>query len=102
MTTYWERWSALAFLTTLMQPDDGGDLVVTPRPAWMASAACSKAGIADYFPTKGRAPTTARAVCAGCSVREECLDYAMADESLSGVWGGMTERERKAMRRSVA
>ena len=99
-STYWERWSALSFLTQLMQPDDRGAIVVKPRPKWMASAACSRAGTADWFPRKGRAPTTARAVCQSCPVRAECLAYAMADEDLAGVWGGTTERERKAMRAS--
>ena len=98
MASYWERWSAVVFLTTLMQPDDRGSIVVTPRPAWMASAACSRAGTADYFPTKGRAPTAARAICRSCPVQAQCLDYAMADEDLAGVWGGTTERERGAMR----
>ena len=100
MSTYWERWSALSFLTQLMQPDDRGSVVVKPRPAWMASAACSRAGPADYFPTKGHAPTAARVVCASCPVQAQCLDYALAHEDLAGVWGGTTERERKAMRAS--
>ena len=98
--TYWERWSAVAFLTTLMEPGDQGSIVVKPRPSWMASAACSRAGTADWFPGKGRAPTTARAVCQSCPVQTECLDYALDDENLAGVWGGTTARERKAMRAS--
>ena len=37
-------------------------------------------------------------LCAGCSVREECLEAAMADDELGGLWGGTTEGERREMR----
>ena len=98
MSTYWERWSAVVFLAQLMEPGDRGSVVVKPRPAWMANAACSRAVTAEWFPGKGRAPTTARAVCRSCPVQSDCLDYALANEDLAGVWGGTTERERRAMR----
>jgi WhiB family redox-sensing transcriptional regulator len=40
----------------------------------------------------------ARALCAGCPVRAECLQFAMVTMQLDGVWGGLTERERQDMR----
>jgi WhiB family transcriptional regulator, redox-sensing transcriptional regulator len=44
-----------------------------------------------------------RALCAGCPVRQECLDVAMGDDTLTGCWGGTADAERRAMhRRSVA
>ena len=70
MTTYWERWSALVLLAELMAPGDHGSIVAAPRPAWMGAAACSRAGTADWFPGKGHAPTTARAVCQSCPCPE--------------------------------
>jgi WhiB family redox-sensing transcriptional regulator len=41
----------------------------------------------------------AKAICAGCPVREECLEYAMRWDQLCGVWGGLSERERRQLRR---
>ena len=41
----------------------------------------------------------AKSVCAGCPVLEECMEYAVADPELSGVWGGTTSRERREIRR---
>ena len=43
-----------------------------------------------------------RAVCAGCEVRQQCYDTAMADPGLEGVWAGFTAKERRSMRRAVA
>lgn len=41
----------------------------------------------------------ARMVCRGCPVRSECLAYAVAIPTLDGIWGGMTQKERDAIRR---
>ena len=71
------------------------------RPAWMARAACRGADPALFFPGLGATTTTARAICATCSVRQECLEYALADPMNSGVWAGLSERERRKLR-SVA
>jgi len=40
----------------------------------------------------------AKAVCAGCPVREACLEFALANDERWGVWGGTSERQRRAMR----
>lgn len=44
----------------------------------------------------------ARAICDDCPVRQACLDFAMADPSLKGVWGGTTDRDRKRLRKHRA
>jgi WhiB family redox-sensing transcriptional regulator len=72
------------------------------RPAWMARAACRGTGTDAYFPTVGATVAPARAVCAGCPVREPCLAYALADPELAGVWGGTSARERDRIRRERA
>jgi WhiB family redox-sensing transcriptional regulator len=72
------------------------------RPGWMKRGACRGVDRSEFFPSLGGTTTKARAICAVCPVRQECLEYALADTELAGVWGGTSERERKTMRRSVA
>lgn len=54
------------------------------------------------FPERGGDGVKAKAICAGCPVRAECLDYALADVELRGTWGGTSPGERKALRRGIA
>jgi WhiB family redox-sensing transcriptional regulator len=69
------------------------------RPAWWAQAACRKAPLEVFFPPDARSSRAAKAICATCVVRVECLDYAMcADPPLKGIFGGTTEQERRSMR----
>lgn len=68
------------------------------RPAWMRDAACAEHPPAWWFPTRGANTTAARSVCRRCLVRDECLEYALADPELAGVWGGLTERDRQRLR----
>lgn len=72
------------------------------KPAWMELGACRGMDTAIFIPTSRRPHRTAKAVCAGCPVRTECLEYAMADESCVGVWGGTSTTERQAMREGMA
>ena len=51
-----------------------------------------------FFPERGESAEAARQVCARCSVRQPCLDYAISNRIVYGVWGGLTERERRALR----
>jgi WhiB family transcriptional regulator, redox-sensing transcriptional regulator len=74
------------------------------RPAWHADAACRGRGTAVFFPGRGQntACANAKAVCAGCPVRDECLDAALTHGELAGIWGGTSERERRRLRRQPA
>ncbi len=65
---------------------------------WTAEAACNKADPDELFVT-GAAQNRAKAVCLGCPVRAECLADALDNRVEFGVWGGMTERERRALLR---
>jgi WhiB family redox-sensing transcriptional regulator len=71
-------------------------------PAWHADAACK--GMVDLFYPEGagdpasRAITEARAVCAGCPVREPCLEAGMGERH--GVWGGAITIERRQLRKA--
>ena len=69
-------------------------LPVLPFPGndeWRDFAECLGSGI-NFF--DGRRAKKLKAICAVCTVREECLDYAVRNELIGGVFGGMTEKER--------
>ena len=65
---------------------------------WTSAAACNSADPDELFVT-GAAQNRAKAVCMGCPVRAECLADALDNRVEFGVWGGMTERERRALLR---
>jgi WhiB family redox-sensing transcriptional regulator len=71
---------------------------VVNRPAWQDLAACRNRDTADYFPARGEPTADALATCAGCGVRGACLAFALAEPLLTGVWGGTTQRQRRAIR----
>ena len=72
---------------------------------WVYRARCRTEDPELFFPI-GTTPTAmvqieaAKAVCQLCDVREECLQWAMATEQEAGVWGGLSEDERRALRRA--
>jgi WhiB family transcriptional regulator, redox-sensing transcriptional regulator len=74
---------------------------------WWSRAACKSADPDVFFPISGSGPAlaqvdSAKAVCAACQVRGDCLRYALAAGTLQGVWGGMTEEERRLLRQREA
>jgi len=72
------------------------------RPAWMADAACRDHPELTWFPGQGVDARPAVLICGGCLVRQECLDYAVEQGPLcSGVWGGLSPRERRQVRTST-
>jgi len=64
---------------------------------WRELAACRGADLDVFFPERGESAGPARQVCAACPVRQPCLDYAITNRITHGVWGGLTERERRAL-----
>jgi WhiB family transcriptional regulator, redox-sensing transcriptional regulator len=74
---------------------------------WWERAACHAENAELFFPVSGVGPALsqvakAKAVCAGCRVRQQCLDYAMRTHQAHGVWGGMSEEERASLRTNAA
>jgi WhiB family redox-sensing transcriptional regulator len=75
-----------------------------PDTNWRESAACRYVDPDLHFP-KANTPDglkqlkDAKRVCAGCPAREACLEWALSTGQTAGVWGGMSERQRKGMRR---
>ena len=71
---------------------------------WFDDAACREVGTDVFFPTSEAQADEAKAICAVCPVREECLEYALETRPGDGVWGGLTasERHRLIRRRQKA
>lgn len=71
-------------------------------PDWRDRSLCAETDPDAFFPDKGGSVREAKRVCLGCEVRSECLEYALANEEDFGVWGGLSERERRRLRRQIA
>ena len=67
---------------------------------WRELAACRSTDLGVFFPERGESAGPARQVCSACPVRQPCLDYAITNRITHGVWGGLTERERRVLRSS--
>jgi WhiB family redox-sensing transcriptional regulator len=72
---------------------------------WVHRARCKDEDPELFFPVGTTGPAAAqieaaKAVCMQCEVRAECLEWALATGQDAGVWGGMSEEERRAMRRA--
>ena len=65
---------------------------------WRERAACRGIDLEVFFPGRGETAGPARQVCAACPVRQPCLDYGISNRITHGIWGGLTERERRALR----
>lgn len=70
--------------------------------AWQDLALCAETDPEMFFPEKGGSTREAKRVCAACEVRAECLGYALDHDERFGIWGGMSERERRGLRRRRA
>ena len=68
------------------------------RPAWQDHAACIGHPLDLFFPTRGEDASHAKAICARCPVRDTCLEHALANGEHHGIFGGMSERERRRLR----
>ncbi len=69
---------------------------------WQGKANCLGVDPDLFFPERGASTKEAKAVCRGCVVKEDCLEYALANGEKFGIWGGMSERERRRIRRARA
>ncbi|WP_076696620.1 WhiB family transcriptional regulator [Tersicoccus sp. Bi-70] len=78
---------------TSPDPADDGEL------SWQADALCAQTDPEAFFPEKGGSTRDAKKVCGACTVRSQCLQYALENDERFGIWGGMSERERRRLRR---
>ena len=65
---------------------------------WRERAACRGADLGLFFPGRGESAEPGRRVCARCPVREPCLEFALRHGITHGIWGGLSERDRRALR----
>jgi WhiB family redox-sensing transcriptional regulator len=69
---------------------------------WQERARCREYDPEVFFPEKGGSSREAKRICAECPVRIECLNYALRRDERYGVWGGMSERERRRLKRMAS
>ena len=70
--------------------------------SWRQKAACRGLDPEIFYPTSDDAADTAKSVCNACAVRTPCLEYALSHGEKFGIWGGLSERERRRVRRQRA
>ncbi len=66
---------------------------------WQDRALCAQTDPEAFFPEKGGSTREAKRICASCEVRAECLEYALQNDERFGIWGGLSERERRRLKR---
>jgi WhiB family redox-sensing transcriptional regulator len=71
----------------------------TEELGWQERALCAETDPEAFFPEKGGSTREAKKICTGCEVKAECLEYALANDERFGIWGGLSERERRRLRR---
>jgi WhiB family redox-sensing transcriptional regulator len=69
---------------------------------WQDLALCRQTDPEAFFPDKGESSRPAKRICGRCDVKAECLDYALGRNERFGIWGGLSERERRKLQRRVA
>ncbi|MBD04074.1 MAG: hypothetical protein CME24_06990 [Gemmatimonadetes bacterium] len=83
--------------------DNPEKILAVERPDWQLDGACRIApDAAIFFPSPGdtEALRAAKAMCGGCPVVQECLEYALGNNERYGIWGGKSTRERLLMLRA--
>ena len=90
-------------MTELSTGLDGTDLAsvfgLPEEQSWQERSLCAQTDPEAFFPEKGGSTREAKKICTGCEVRAECLEYALANDERFGIWGGMSERERRRLKR---
>jgi WhiB family redox-sensing transcriptional regulator len=84
--------------------DDVIDLsALVPRGdlSWQDRSLCAQTDPEEFFPEKGGTTRHAKAICAVCPVQAECLDYAIANDERFGIFGGLSERERREVKKAL-
>jgi WhiB family redox-sensing transcriptional regulator len=75
------------------------EALLTGELAWQDDANCKGANADLFFPERGASTRTAKGICRECQVRVECLEFAITTGEKFGIWGGMSERERRRVRK---
>jgi WhiB family redox-sensing transcriptional regulator len=67
--------------------------------SWQERALCAQTDPESFFPEKGGSTREAKRICISCEVKDDCLEYALANDERFGIWGGLSERERRRLKR---
>lgn len=76
--------------------------VIRATPEWQERASCPQTDPEAFFPEKGGSTREAKRICSRCEVKAECEEYALTSNQRFGIWGGLSERERRKRLRRVA
>ena len=85
----------LVAMTTAMDPED------ETLHSWQDKALCAQTDPEAFFPEKGGSTREAKRICVSCEVKQECLEYALMQDERFGIWGGLSERERRRLKRKA-
>jgi WhiB family redox-sensing transcriptional regulator len=84
--------------TVSVAPERLIDIAGLPKPpAWTEQALCAQVDHDAFFPEKGGSVRSAKRTCEQCPVKAPCLKYALDNRERFGIWGGVTERERRRL-----
>ncbi|MDU0478859.1 WhiB family transcriptional regulator [Staphylococcus chromogenes] len=68
---------------------------------WQDQALCAQTDPEAFFPEKGGSTREAKRICQACEVRDECLEFALEHDERFGIWGGLSERERRRLKKQI-
>lgn len=85
----------LSLLDLAGQDSDDAEL------SWQERALCAQTDPEAFFPEKGGSTREAKRICRACGVRDECLEYALEHDERFGIWGGLSERERRRLKKRL-
>ena len=86
---------ATSFSTFPAASDGGVEL------SWQERALCAQTDPEAFFPEKGGSTREAKKICAQCDVKAQCLEFALNIDARFGIWGGLSERERRRLKRGI-
>ncbi len=94
---------AINLMQATADASEGVDLLTVEDAelAWQERALCAQTDPEAFFPEKGGSTREAKKVCLGCDVRGDCLEYALAHDERFGIWGGLSERERRRLKKEA-
>ena len=69
---------------------------------WQDQELCAQTDPEAFFPEKGGSTREAKRICQACAVRDECLEYALEHDERFGIWGGLSDRERRRLKREIS
>jgi WhiB family redox-sensing transcriptional regulator len=84
------------------EPLISGTDLLGVAPEWRELALCAETDPDAFFPEKGGSTREAKRICSRCSVKTECLEFALGSGERFGIYGGLSERERRKLQRNAA